>query len=183
MRRQEGKSYLHHHLTFSDVYSQQCMAINSSVCSHFFTFVLMMTGAFSRNISRVTFQALLVKYNLTLYLAKINACTYRAKFWKVIHLATWQIHNGSLLRQKTENHHGTLTTQDIPLFMRIKGPIASGGHFPKSNWDTLEDEPGNMANLPAGSWGALRHDLVTLRIAEKITDVNYWSMENSNGGS
>ena len=36
-----------------------------------------------------------------------------------------------------------------------------------------EDEPGNMANLAAGSSGALRHDLVTLHITEKITDVNY----------
>ena len=44
IRGQEGRSNPHRPLTSND------MAINSSVCSHFFTFALMTTGAFSRNV-------------------------------------------------------------------------------------------------------------------------------------
>ena len=44
IRGQEKRSNPHRPLTSND------MAINSSVCSHFFTFALMTTGAFSRNV-------------------------------------------------------------------------------------------------------------------------------------
>ena len=43
-----GRSNPHRLLTSNDVYPQQCMAINSNVCSHLFTFAMMTTGAFSR---------------------------------------------------------------------------------------------------------------------------------------
>ena len=53
MRRQGGRRYPHWPLTSNDVYPQWCMAINRSVCSHFLNFALVMTEAFSRNVSKL----------------------------------------------------------------------------------------------------------------------------------
>ena len=46
MRRQGGRSNSYRPLTFNNMCLHYCMAINTSVCSHF-TFTLMMTGGFS----------------------------------------------------------------------------------------------------------------------------------------
>ena len=53
MRRQEGETNPHQPVTSNVMYPQQCMATNSSVCLHLFTFTLMTTGTFSRNISKL----------------------------------------------------------------------------------------------------------------------------------
>ena len=119
--------------------------VNSSVFSHFLSFALMTTGAFSRNISRVTFQAPLVTDNLTLYLAM--HVHIESSVGKSFILLRDKYTMAAYHDKKTENHHGTLTTQDIPLFMRIRGPIASGCHFPKSNWGGWARQHGKP-----GSW-------------------------------
>ena len=53
MRRQGGKTNPHQPVTSNDMYPQQHMARNSSVCLHLFTFALMTTGAVSPNVSKL----------------------------------------------------------------------------------------------------------------------------------
>ena len=53
---QRGRGNPHQHLTSNDMYPQQCMAINSSVCSHFLMFALITTTAFSRSIGKLRWQ-------------------------------------------------------------------------------------------------------------------------------
>ena len=48
-----GRSNPHRPLTSNDVYPQWCIAINSNICLHIFTFALMMTEAFSRNVGKL----------------------------------------------------------------------------------------------------------------------------------
>ena len=60
-RREEQSSLP---LTSNDMFPQLYMAINSSVCSHLFTFSLMTTGAFSRNVSKLFSELKLVTDNL-----------------------------------------------------------------------------------------------------------------------
>ena len=62
-RRQGGTSNPHQPLTSNDVYPQQCMAINSNGCSHFLTFALMTTGAFSQNVGKLFSELKLVTDN------------------------------------------------------------------------------------------------------------------------
>ena len=52
----------------NDMYPQYCMVINSNVCSHFFPYRLTMTGAISRNVSKIFSSLKLVADNLSLYL-------------------------------------------------------------------------------------------------------------------
>ena len=47
-------------------------AMNSSVCSHFFIFALVMTGAFSRNVGKSFSELKLVTNNLPLHLCRSN---------------------------------------------------------------------------------------------------------------
>ena len=65
MRSQGGRSTPHRPLTSNDVYPQQCMAIN--VCSHFFTFALTTTGAFSRNVGKLFSELKLLKKKSLLF--------------------------------------------------------------------------------------------------------------------
>ena len=71
MSRQGGTSNLHQPLTSNDVYLQMCMAINSSGCSHLFTFALMMIGAFSQSVCKLFSELKLATDNHLLRLAYI----------------------------------------------------------------------------------------------------------------
>ena len=53
MRRQGGRSNPHPIFDHQWHASQLCMAINSSICSYFFTFALKTNGAFSWNVSKL----------------------------------------------------------------------------------------------------------------------------------